>query len=192
MTRGGIWVVMSAALAGWVSCAGHVQAQASRAFVSAQGADGNSCSFTAPCRTFQHAHDSLAPGGEIDVLDPAGYGSLVINRPISIQGHGFAGVSATSGSAITINAGPGDKINIRGVLIDGLGAAQIGIALNTGGALKLQDCMIRNFVQFGIRFNAGASGNLSVIDTLVADVGGTGILANAPASGVVVGFSSSG
>src|SRR5262245_64834593 len=80
------------------------QAQ-NRVFVAAQGSDANPCSFALPCRTFQHAHDVVAVKGEIDVLDPAGYGALNITKSISIQGHGFAGISASSGNAITINAG---------------------------------------------------------------------------------------
>ena len=49
------------------------QAQ-SRVFVAAQGSDANPCTFAQPCRTFQHAHDVVAAYGEIDALDPAGYG----------------------------------------------------------------------------------------------------------------------
>src|SRR5262245_39978769 len=69
-----------------------------RVFVSATGSDSSTnCSFAAPCRMFQKAHDTVGPGGEINVLDPAGYGSLSINRSISIQGHGFAGISVGAG-----------------------------------------------------------------------------------------------
>src|ERR1700751_3399507 len=75
-----------------------------RVFVAAQGSDSNPCTFAAPCRTFQHAHNSVVDNGEIDVLDPAGYGALTITHAISIQGHGFSGISAASGNAITINA----------------------------------------------------------------------------------------
>src|SRR5262245_3295046 len=94
----------------------------SRVFVAAQGSDGNPCTFALPCRTFQHAHDTVAANGEIDVLDPAGYGALTISKAISIQGHGFAGITGPAGSpAITINAGANDRINLRGLLLDGVG-----------------------------------------------------------------------
>ena len=63
--------------------AGAAQAQ-TRVFVAAQGSDSNPCTFAAPCRTFQHAHDMVAAGGEIDVLDPAGYGAVIITKSISI------------------------------------------------------------------------------------------------------------
>src|SRR5262245_18448562 len=104
------------------------QAQPARVLLSAHGSDSNPCSFAAPCRTFQHGHDVVASGGEIDVLDPAGYGTVAINKSISIQGHSFAGISAPSGNAITIGAGASDKINLRGLLIDGVGTGNSGIA----------------------------------------------------------------
>src|SRR5437763_9209125 len=87
-----------------------VEAQAqSRVFVAAQGSDGNPCTFAQPCRTFQHAHDTVAAGGEIDVLDPAGYGALIISKAISVQGHGFSGISVASGGiGISILAGATD------------------------------------------------------------------------------------
>jgi hypothetical protein len=50
------------------------EAQPTRVFVPAQGLDSNPCTFAQPCRTFQHAHDVVAAYGEIDALDPAGYG----------------------------------------------------------------------------------------------------------------------
>src|SRR5262249_11258382 len=69
------------------------QAQPTRVFVGALGSDGNPCTFASPCRTFQHAHDVVAAAGEINVLDPAGYGGVTITKSISIQGHGFSGVT---------------------------------------------------------------------------------------------------
>jgi hypothetical protein len=59
-------------------------AQAQRVFVSGLGLDSNPCTVTQPCRSFQHAHDTVAANGEIDVLDPAGYGPLTITHGISI------------------------------------------------------------------------------------------------------------
>src|SRR5215472_7009884 len=92
------------------ACAMHAApAQAQRLFVSATGSDSNPCTFASPCRSFQHAHDVAAANGEIDVLDPAGYGPVTITKAISIQGHGFSGVTATTGNAININAGASDK-----------------------------------------------------------------------------------
>src|SRR5262249_34914950 len=99
--------------------AGPAAAQ-SRVFVAAQGSDSNPCTFALPCRPFQHAHDVVAAKGEIDVLDPAGYGALTISKPISIQGHGFSGITtAAAGTGISVSAGVNDAVHLNGLLIDG-------------------------------------------------------------------------
>src|SRR6516225_10395667 len=102
-------------------------AQAQRVFVAATGSDGNPCTFASPCRSFQHAHDTAPANGEIDVLDPAGYGAVTITKAISIQGHGYSGISVASGATgITINAGSSDAITLNGLLIDGSGVGSNG------------------------------------------------------------------
>src|SRR5579883_1892953 len=85
-------------------------ADANRAWVSGHGTDAAGCGAPAnPCRTFQYVHDNvIAAGGEIDVLDPAGYGAIAIAKAISIvnDGVGTAGVQQSSSGqdAITISA----------------------------------------------------------------------------------------
>jgi parallel beta-helix repeat protein len=146
----------------------------SRVFVAALGSDTNACTFAAPCRSFQHAHNVVAANGEIDVLDPAGYGALTITKAISVQGHGFSGITATSGNAITINAGANDQISLRGLVIEGFGTGDNGIVFNAGTSLNIQDSVIRHFTANGISFQptAGAS-ELNVSQTLVSDLGST-------------------
>jgi hypothetical protein len=121
-----------------------------------------------------------APGGEIDVLDPAGYGSLVIDRAISIvnDGVGIAGVQAGAGiSAITINAGLDDIVHLRGLTVEGAGVAAHGILFNSGAALDIVNCVVRHFNQNGIYLvpsNAGTS-YFTITNTFVADNAGVGI-----------------
>jgi hypothetical protein len=149
----------------------------SRVFVAAQGSDSNPCTFALPCRTFQHAHDAVAAGGEIDVLDPAGYGTLNITKAISVQGHAFAGIAAANGAdGIEINAGANDKIGLRGMLIDGVGIGGSGILFNTGGSLNVHDSLIRNFATGnGITFLPGAAAKLAVSNTQILDNAGDGV-----------------
>ena len=76
-----------------------------RAWVSGHGTDAAGCGApTSPCRSFQYVVNSvIAAGGEIDVLDPAGYGAVTIPFALSIinDGVGTAGVqAATSENAI--------------------------------------------------------------------------------------------
>src|SRR5450432_383155 len=115
------------------------QAQtATRAWVSGHGTDTAGCGApTAPCRSLQYVHDNIiAPGGEIDILDPAGYGAIAITKAISIvnDGVGTAGVQATSGIAINITAGPTDSIYLKGLNIDGVQRqGTFGVLLNAAG-----------------------------------------------------------
>ena len=51
-------------------------AQATRTWVSGVGDDANPCSRTAPCKTFAGAISKTAAGGEINVLDPGGFGGV--------------------------------------------------------------------------------------------------------------------
>jgi len=60
-----------------------------RVFVSGVGSDSNPCSRTAPCRTFQKGHDTVAAGGEVVALDPAGYGAVIITKSVTITGEGL-------------------------------------------------------------------------------------------------------
>jgi hypothetical protein len=104
------------------------QAGPNRTWVSGKGTDSGACPVTAPCRTFAFALTQTASGGEIDVLDPAGYGTVTINQAISIvnDGVGVAAIGASSGNAITINAGASDSVHLRGLTIEGLGSGVNG------------------------------------------------------------------
>src|SRR5450755_1299850 len=99
-------------------CGSAQAAGANRAWVSGHGTDAAGCGApTAPCRSLQYTHDHIVvAGGEIDILDPAGYGAITITKAISIvnDGVGTAGVQAASGNAITINAGPSASVYLRG------------------------------------------------------------------------------
>jgi hypothetical protein len=140
--------LLAVALAALCFCS-PAHALSNRAWVSGHGADTAGCGApTAPCRTFQYVVSNIiAPSGEIDVLDPAGYGAVTIPFALSIvnDGVGTAGVQAASGNAITINAGASDKITLRGLNVDGLGTGSNGIVFNSGGGLSVVDCVFRHF-----------------------------------------------
>jgi hypothetical protein len=166
--------------------AGAAHAQ-TRVFVAAQGSDSNPCTFAAPCRTFQHAHDTVAAGGEIDVLDPAGYGAVTITKAISIQGHEFSGVSVNSGDCITINAGNADKINLNGLLIEGNGTGSNGIVFNSGGSLIVENSLVRNLTGSGLVATASTplALTISVSNSYFTDAGVAGISAVTQSTGPV-------
>src|SRR5882672_8393711 len=77
------------------------QGQATRTWVSGVGDDVNPCSRTAPCKTFAGAISKTAEGGEIDVLDPGGYGAVTITKAMTIDGghgSGWASILVSTGS----------------------------------------------------------------------------------------------
>ena len=165
--------------------AGSAQAQPARVFVAAQGLDTNPCTFAQPCRSFQKAHDTVVAGGEIDVLDPAGYGALTITKAISIQGHSFSGIIATSGDAIHIDAAATDVINLRGLIIEGAGTGVTGISFSSGALLNVQESVISRFGSNGVAFVPGGASKLLVSNTVVSDNGGRGILVGSGGAGPV-------
>src|ERR1700712_1402935 len=80
--------------------------QATRTWVSGVGDDVNPCSRTAPCKTFAGAISKTAAHGEINALDPGGYGSVTITKSITIRGRGTQASLLISGTpAVTVNAG---------------------------------------------------------------------------------------
>jgi hypothetical protein len=54
-----------------------------RTWVSGVGSDANPCSRIAPCQTFAGAISKTAAGGEINVLDPGGFGAVTITKSIT-------------------------------------------------------------------------------------------------------------
>jgi hypothetical protein len=157
-----------------------------RTFVSAAGSDTNPCTVTQPCRTLVGAYAATAPSGIISALDPAGYGPLTITGPVTIDGRGWASVTATfsNAAAITINANPTDKVVLTGLTIDGGGTGFSGIAFNSGQSLTVEDCVVRGTTNDGLDFrgNATTTQTLTVANSRFYDTGRTGL--------TVVGFSS--
>jgi hypothetical protein len=124
-------------------------AQATRTWVSGTGNDGNPCSRTQPCATFTRALAVTIAGGEINVLDPGDYGSVVIDKSVSIinDGAGEAGIVATTGfDVITINAGTTDVVNVRGLVLDNVNSTGNGITINNAGRVSIQNCVIQGFI----------------------------------------------
>jgi hypothetical protein len=96
--------------------------QATRTWVSGVGDDANPCSRTAPCKTFAGAISKTAAGGEINIIDPGGFGGVTITKSITIRGRGgTAGALVSGTNAIVINAAATDKVTIDGLDINGIG-----------------------------------------------------------------------
>src|SRR5205807_6965352 len=115
------------------------RAQATRTWGSGVGDDNNSCSRTAPCKTFQGAlnNNKTAPGGEINCLDPGDFGPVTIRFSLTISCEsGTAGIAATNGATgIRINAGATGVVTLRGLDLDGQGSGVEGIGIGSAEAV---------------------------------------------------------
>src|SRR2546423_3383293 len=93
-----------------------MNAQASRTWVSGVGDDANPCSRTAPCKTFAGAILKTAAGGEIDALDPAGFGALTITKAITIDGGGGQVASLDARGRLAGAQQHGYRTSCRGIV----------------------------------------------------------------------------
>jgi len=153
------------------------QAQATRTWVSGVGDDANPCSRTAPCKTFAGAISKTAAGGEINAIDPGGYGAVTITKSITIDGGGtFASILAAGTNGIIINAAASDIVTIRNVSIDGANTGINGIRFLAGGALHIEKCEIFGFSQRGIDASPAGGSTMYVLDTVLRNNDGGGIL----------------
>src|ERR1700704_1830407 len=152
------------------------QAQANRTWVSGVGDDANPCSRTAPCKTFAGAISKTAAGGEIDALDPAGYGALTITKAITIDGGGgqVASVLVSGTNGIVVSAGPTDVVILRNLRFNGIGAGINGIRFLAGKALVIENCYIFGFTTNGIDI-ASSGGQVVVADTVSENNAGAGL-----------------
>src|SRR5215467_14408025 len=122
-----------------------------RTFVSGLGSNSNPCSRTAPCRTFTQAISQTVPGGEVVVLDSAGFGAFTITQSVSIIAPPgvYAGVSVFSGTGITVNTGSGAIVTLRGLTINNQGSTGNGISFGNQGTLYVESCVVNGFNNSG-------------------------------------------
>jgi hypothetical protein len=152
------------------------QAQASRTWVSGVGDDANPCSRTAPCKTWAGAISKTAACGEIDALDPGGFGAVTITKSITLDGTGtMASILASLTTGIIINAASTDVITIRGISINGFCNGIRGMNILQAKTVNVEDCVIFRFAGDGILVNETSDMNLHVRNTVIRDNTGDGI-----------------
>ncbi|WP_242779676.1 hypothetical protein [Sphingopyxis sp. YF1] len=171
-------------------------AQATRTWISGVGDDVNPCSRTAPCKTFAGSIAKTAAGGEINCLDPGGFGTVTITKSIKLLCDNVGGgITASGTNGITINAGVDDVIVISGLEIDGLGTGVNGIRFLGGGGLHLRNSTIRGFksaTSYAVNFAPTSLAATLVLDNVTIVKNGLannsgGILIQ-PAANVAVTF----
>ncbi|MEO9131882.1 MAG: right-handed parallel beta-helix repeat-containing protein [Sphingomonas sp.] len=128
-------------------------AQATRTWISGVGDDANPCSRTAPCKTWAGAISKTAAGGEIDCLDPGGFGAVTITKSITLdcsegEGGSAGGIlnSGVSGVVISDSGAGTIKVLLRNLNIDGAGVTvgTYGVRFLSGKSLTMQNVLINN------------------------------------------------
>jgi hypothetical protein len=171
-------------------------AQATRTWVSGVGDDVNPCSRTAPCKTFAGAISKTALNGEINCLDPGGFGAVTITKSITIDCHEiFASILNSGTNGINI---PFDSFNaaldvrktvrLRNLNLNGANTGVIGIritggAVVTAGVVIIEDTLIDgNFAGAarGISDERTQGGELYISNTTVRNTGAAGIVLFSP------------
>lgn len=154
-------------------------AQATRTWISGVGDDANPCSRTAPCKTFQGAISKTAAGGEINCLDPGGFGSLTITKSISlICDNTESGVLVAATNAFIINSTTA-VVTISGFDFEGLGQTGVagvnGIYILDAAVVHIRNTRIRGFRNgYGINFQPqNANSQLFVDNVTISESGGS-------------------
>jgi hypothetical protein len=175
-----------------VALSAPAHAQATRTFVSGVGNDADPCSRTAPCKTFAGAISKTFINGEIDCLDPGGFGTLTITKSITIDCTGTLGsvlASGTNGFNINIAVNANDPfrtVRLRGLTINGTGPSGTigtrtglkGISITQAATVILEDLVISDFSQQGISDARTTTGGKLIIRNSV--------IRNNTAAGIVV------
>ncbi|MEN3369799.1 MAG: hypothetical protein V7609_1942 [Verrucomicrobiota bacterium] len=168
-----------------------VNAQATRTWVSGVGDDVNPCSRTAPCKTFAGAISKTAEGGEINPLDPAGYGAVTITKAMTIDGgtgSGWGSILATGApNGVVVNVTTGNHVNdavviLRHLTINGtLQAPAAGGVLTNGinyikaAQLNVEHCVFELLLGTAIRENSLATTGVLRVDDCTFDSNATAI-----------------
>jgi hypothetical protein len=166
-------------------------AQATRTWVSGVGDDANPCSRTAPCKTFAGAISKTATNGEIDCLDPGGFGAVTITKGITIDcGDGDGGLAGsvlvTGTPGIVVSAPVGSNVTLRNIGIQGVGGGGTsGIRFLSGDYLHVQSVQIIGFSQNGIDVSNSNFALVTVRNSVISDIGQAGINAVYPGFGTV-------
>jgi len=137
-----------------------------RTWVSGVGDDLNPCSRTAPCKTFAGAISKTSAGGEIDCLDPGGFGTVTITKSIVIDGTtgaGFGSILASGTNGVNVNdsatATPNTiVVMLKNLSINGAQTGFDGVRFVSGKQLFVMGCHI-----FGFRGNSTNSDGIEIL-----------------------------
>lgn len=165
MKKAGLKTIIIAAIA--LALPAIANAQATRTWVSGVGDDVNPCSRTAPCKTFAGAISKTATNGEINCLDPGGFGAVTITKSITIDcttDFGSILSSAVNGVTINITSATDTKkaVRLRGLSIDGAGTGLNGIRILSALSVSVEDVSVVGVTSHGISVESTLSPKITV------------------------------
>jgi hypothetical protein len=161
----------------FIAAAGFAKAQATRTWVSGVGDDANPCSITAPCKTFAGAIARTVAGGEINVLDPGGFGALTITKSITVRSdHTEAGVLVSGTDGIVVAAAATDTVVLEGLDFDGAtGTGLNGVNVLSGQRVYILRCAIRRFSGNGVNVASNTPNTHVFINNSFINLNGGGV-----------------
>jgi len=167
---------------------GSAQAQATRTWVSGVGDDANPCSRTAPCKTFAGAISKTAAKGEINCLDPGGFGTLNITKSITVNCENtLGGVLSAGVTGFIVNVAATDAVTLKGLDIEGTGTGTNGIRIIGGGQVHIHKVQIRNVTTACIDVaNTALAVEVYISESYMSECAGNGIVTNPGAVNSVV------
>ncbi|HEY1543113.1 MAG TPA: right-handed parallel beta-helix repeat-containing protein [Xanthobacteraceae bacterium] len=151
------------------------RAQSRETFVSGVGHDtGTTCDSSAPCRTFQYAHDNTFAGGTVFTLDAADYGPVFITKSINIinENAGSAAIAippfsrTTAGvGAVVITAGNTGVVTLRGLTLGGSGFLVAGVLVTNAQQVHIEHCVITDWASGGVVVSPSTNGQSQSLTT---------------------------
>ncbi len=136
-------------------------AQASRVWVSGVGDDLNPCSRTAPCLTLTGSLAKVVAGGEINMLDPADIGEVIITQSVTISAEPLAGVTAPATGASVVIAAPGANVRLRNLHFIAAASGVPAVRVLDAASLSIENCRFSGFTDSAVVFT-GDGGALYV------------------------------
>jgi hypothetical protein len=185
MRRIALFILLAGFLVPALASAPAYAQTATRTWVSGTGDDTNPCSRTAPCKTFAAAISVTDTNGEINCVDPGGYGTLTITKSITIDCSGTFGSILSAGvNGITINLttspDPLSSVILRGLNINGAGGGTQsglrGVSILSAAVVTLEDVVIMNHTQQGVADVRTTPGKLFIKNSVIRNNAGVGIV----------------
>jgi hypothetical protein len=149
-------------------------AQNAQSWVARAGLDTNLCTISAPCATLVHAISLTMAGGQVNIADAGEYqnsGTLIINKDIAIVNDGVGDAVVSKAGTGIIASVSAASVTLRGLVIDGRGTGQYGLAVEPflESTLIIEKCVFRNNASSGLGsgliFIPHSAGKLVVTDS---------------------------